>query len=279
MTKNINLSTGAITIILCVLICACNKKNTKKDTRCPILVEMAKSCNNANGPMGMSLYTEYIDSIYKTTLMVDENITTTETINSFYGNEKSNMMAVISSSTGETRNRYQLMVYYHVTFEYVVKSKNTGKVIVHFTITPEEIKDALSSHITKLDEIKMRVKTIERILPRTLESGYTMNDISCTDDVINIEIIVDDSLRSFDEATRFRTCSPSELAITLGSITVGWTFWNISSQVPIGFCFHFIGSKNKDELNISFSKDEVVEYNEIINRIQKQQTEQNNHEQ
>lgn len=30
---------------------------------------------------------------------------------------------------------------------------------------------------------------------------------------------------------------------------------------------------------LSFSKDEVVEYNEIINRIKKQQTKQNNHEQ
>ena len=259
------------------ILFACNNKSTNRDQRCPALVEKAKYYNaqTANGtkegPMGMRMSVEYVDSVYRIIQIVDESIIPTEKIKMFLGNMKQNMIVGISSSSGSERHDYQQMVDYHVTFEHVVKSKNTGSVIVRNTMTPNEIAEALEKQLTPLDELKMNVTTQKGTLPRGMEAGYTMNDISCTDGVVNIEIIVDENMKDFDEATKLKAWSKAEQAVTLADQTTGLTFWSVAAQVPAEFDFHFIGSKRENELHIRFSKDEVVEYNEVMERIKDQQ--------
>ena len=259
------------------ILFACNNKSTNRDQRCPTLVEKAKYYNaqTANGtregPMGMRMSVEYVDSVYRIIQIVDESIIPTEKIKMFLGNMKQNMIVGISSSSGSERHDYQQMVDYHVTFEHVVKSKNTGSVIVRNTMTPDEISEALEKQLTPLDELKMNVTTQKGTLPRGMEAGYTMNDISCTDGVVNIEIIVDENMKNFDEATKLKAWSKAEQAVTLADQTTGLTFWSVAAQVPAVFDFHFVGSKGNNDLHIRFSKDEVVEYNEVMERIKDQQ--------
>ena len=181
------------------------------------------------------------------------------------------MIASLSSSKDKEREHYNLMVDYNVTFEHIVKSKQTGNILVRTIMKPNEIADALKNKLTKSDQLKISANNIKRTLPRIMETGYTMNNISCTDDVVNIEIIIDENLKSFKGATKIRNLPRSEQAVTLGDLTVGLAFWSVAAQVPMGFDFHFIGSKGNNELHIGFSKDEVVDYNEVMNKIKDQQ--------
>ena len=223
------------------------------------------------GPMGMRMSVEYVDSVYRIIQIVDESIIPTEKIKMFLGNMKQNMIVGISSSSGSERRDYQQMVDYHVTFEYVVKSKSTGDVIVRNTMTPDEIAEALEKQLTPFDELKMNVTTQKGTLPRGMEAGYTMNDISCLDGVVNIEIIVDENMKDFDEATKLKAWSKAEQAVTLADQTTGLTFWSVAAQVPAEFDFHFVGSKGNNDLHIRFSKDEVIEFNDVMERIKDQQ--------
>lgn len=275
MKKGIIISSVILTFFS--ILCACSKKSTNKDWRCPVLVEKAKYYNaqTANGtkegPMGMRMSVEYVDSVYRIIQIVDESIIPTEKIKMFYGNMKQNMTAEISSSSGSERHDYQQMVDYRVTFEHVVKSKSTGEVIVRNTMSPDEIAEALGKQLTPFDELEMNVTTQKGTLPRGMEAGYTMNDISCTGGVVNIEIIVDENMKDFDEVKKLKAWSKAELAVTLADQTTGLTFWSVAAQVPAGFDFHFIGSKRKNDLHILFSKDEVVQYNEVMEKIKDKQ--------
>ena len=266
----------SVIITFLSVLCACSNNSTKKDRRCPKLVEKAEYYNaqTANGtkagPKGMRMKVEYIDSVYRIIQIIDESIIPTEKITMFLGNIKQNMIVGISSSSGTERLDYQQMVDYRVTFEHVVKSKSTGNVILRNTITPDEIAKALEKQLTPLDELKMNVTTQKGTLPREMEAGYTMNEISCSDGVVNIEIIVDENMKDFDDATKLKAWSKAEQAVTLADQTTGLTFWSVASQVPVEFDFHFVGSKGINDLHIRFSKDEVVEFNEVMERIKEQ---------
>ena len=188
-----------------------------------------------------------------------------------YGNMKQNAIASISSAKGKERSDYQMMVDYHVSFEHLVKSKNTDEVIVRTIVTPEEIAEALSHELTQMDELRMWAKNAKSSLPREMEAGYIMKDISCSDDIVTIEIEVDEGLKDFDEATIIRQWSKEQQAITLADLTTGLTFHQIASNVPIAIVYHFIGSNGNNELTISFSAEEVVKYNDVMERIKEQQ--------
>ena len=274
MKKGIIVSSVILTFLS--ILCACSNRSANKDRRCPALVEKAEYYNaqiangTKEGPMGMKTSVEYIDSVYRIIQIVDESIIPAEKIKMFLGNMKQNMIVAISSSSGSERRDYQQMVDYRVTFEHVVKSKNTDNVIVHNTMTPDEIAVALERQLTPLDELKMNVTTQKGTLPRGMEAGYTMNDISCPNGVVNIEIIVDEDMKDFDEATKLKTWSKAEQAVTLADQTTGLTFWSVAAQVPAEFDFHFIGSKGKNDLHILFSKNEVIQYNKAMERIKGQ---------
>ena len=267
------------TVILAFLsiLYACSNKSTNKDQRCPALVEKAEffnaKCANGTkeGPMGIRMSVEYVDSVYRIIQIVDENIIPAEKIKMSLGNMKQNMIAGISSSSGSERHGYQQMEDYRVTFEHVFKSKKTGDVIVRNTMTPDEIAEALEKQLTPLDELKMNVTTQKGTLPRGMEAGYTMNDISCSDGIVNIEIIIDENMKDFDDATKLKAWSKAEQAVTLADQTTGLTFWSVAAQVPAEFNFHFVGSKGNNDLHIRFSKDEVVTFNEVMKRIKDQQ--------
>lgn len=267
-------------VVVCtmLLLCSCNSRNsTVVDTRCPELVEKAEYYNakvangSKEGPMGMKMSVEYVDSVYRIIQIVDESLIPIEKVKLFYGNMRPNMVASLSSSSGKERDDYQKMVDYRVTFEHVVKSKSTGDVIIKTTFTPDEIADALSHEMTRLDELKMNVASAKNTLPREMESGYIMKDISCTDEVVNIEIEVDESLKDFDDATKIRQWAKVDQAVTLADLTTGLTFYHVVSNVPIGINYHFVGSNGNNELIISFSADEVVKFNEVMERIKDQQ--------
>lgn len=274
MKKGFIVSSVIITFLS--VLYACNNTSTNRDRRCPALVEKAEYYNGQTahgtkeGPMGMRMSVEYVDSVYRIIQIVDESIIPTEKIKMFLGNMKQNMIVGISSSSGSERRDYQQMVDYRVTFEHIVKSKNTGNVIVRNTMTPDEIAEALERQLTPLDELKMNVTTQKGTLPRVMETGYTMNDISCKDEVVNIEIIVDESMKNFDEATKLKAWSKAEQAVTLADQTTGLTFWSVAAQVPVEFDFHFVGSKGNNDLHLRFSKDEVLEYNRVLEKIKDQ---------
>lgn len=275
MKKGIIVSSIILTFLS--ILCACSNRSANKDRRCPSLVEKAEYYNaqtangTKDGPMGMRMSVEYVDSVYRIIQIVDENIIPADKIKMFYGNMKQDMIAGISSSSDSERHNYQQMVDYRVTLEHVVKSKSTGNIIVRNTMTPYEIAEALEKQLTPLDELKMNITTQKGTLPRGMEAGYTMNDISCKDGVVNIEIIVDESMKDFDEATKLKAWSKAEQAVTLADQTTGLTFWSVAVQVPAEFDFHFIGSNGKKDLHIRFSKDEVVQCNEVMKRIKDQQ--------
>ena len=44
----------------------------------------------------------------------------------------------------------------------------------------------------------------------------------------------------------------------------------IASNVPVGINYHFVGSKSTKELTISFSAEEVVQYNDLMEIIKDQ---------
>ena len=246
------------------------------DTRCPELVEKAEYYNakvangEKEGPMGMKMSVEYVDSVYRIIQIVDESLIPIEKVKLFYGNMRPNMVSSLSSSSGKEREDYQKMVDYRVTFEHVVKSKSTGDVIIKTTFTPDEIAEALSHEMTRLEELKMNVASAKNTLPREMETGYIMKDISCTDNVVNIEIEVDESLKGFDEATKIRQMAKVDQTVTLADLTTGLTFHRVASNVPIGINYHFMGSNGKNELTISFSADEVVKFNEVMEEIKDQ---------
>lgn len=271
----IRLIVSSIILTLMSFLCACSNKNTNKDRRCPALVEKAeyyksKSINGyVEGPNGMMMSVEYIDTVYRIIQVIDEKIIPVEKVNMFLGSMKQNMIATVSSSSGPERNDYQQMVDYRVTFEHVVKNKNTGKIIVRNTMTPDEIAEALEKKLTPQDELQMYVKTQKGTLPRIIEEGYTMKDISISDDVVYIVILINEDKKEFDEATKLKTWPKAEQAVTLADQTTGLTFWSVAAQVPVEFDFHFIGSKDKNDLHLRFSKDEVVQYNEVMERIKR----------
>ncbi len=275
MKTNFKLSSIALTLL--AIISSCNGGKLKySDTRCPALIEKAeyyksKATNGyVEGPNGMMMSVEYIDTVYRIIQVIDEKIIPVEKANMFLGNMKQNMMATVSSSSGSERSDFQEMVDYRVTFEHIVKSKNTGRIIVRNTMTPDEIAEALEKRLTPQDELQMYVKTQKGTLPRIIEEGYTMKDISSSDGVVNIVILISEDKKEFDEATKLKTWPKAEQAITLADLTTGLTFWSIAAQVPAEFDFHFIGSKGKNELHIMFSKNEVVEYNDLMNLIKVQ---------
>ena len=272
MTKSYIFSFFALAIL--AIICSCNGKSSKvTDTRCPELVEKAEYYNSqvSDGPMGMKMSVEYVDSVYRIIQIIDETQIPVEKAKMAYGNMKQNAIASISSAKGKERSDYQMMVDYHVSFEHVVKSKNTDEVIVRTIVTPEEIADALSHELTQMDELRMWAKSTKSSLPREMEAGYMMKDISCSDDVVNIEIEVDESLKDFDEATKIRQWAKVDQAVTLADLTTGLTFHAIASNVPVGINYHFVGSKGSKELTIAFSADEVVQFNEVMEKLKNQQ--------
>lgn len=278
MEQTKNLIIILVSTLMCLLIVSCfgNSQN-HQDNRCPELVEKAEFFNakvangETDGPMGIRMRVEYIDSVYRIIQIVDEDIIPTEKLKLFYGIQKQNMIANLSSSTEQEKKEYKLMVDYRVTFEHVVKSKKTGEVIVRTIMTPDEIKEALSTEMSYLDKIKIHVETAKKTLPRVMEAGYTMNDISFSDGVVNIEIIVDEKMKDFDEATKLKAWSKAEQAVTLADQTTGLTFWSVAAQVPTEFDFHFVGSRGNNNLHIRFTKDEVIEFNEVMERIKDQQ--------
>jgi hypothetical protein len=276
MTKNNKLSLIALATL--TLISSCNGGRAKvTDTRCPELVEKAEYYNAQvangakDGPMGMKMSVEYVDSVYRIIQIVDESLIPIEKVKMFYGNMRPNMVASLSSSNGKEREEYLKMVDYRVTFEHVVKSKSTGDVIIKTTFTPDEIAEALSHEMTRLEELKMNVASAKNTLPREMEAGFIMKDISCTDEVVNIEIEVEERLKDFDEATKIRQWAKVDQAVTLADLTTGLTFHRVASNVPIGINYHFMGSNGGNELTISFSADEVVRFNEVMERIKDQQ--------
>lgn len=276
MTKNNKLSLIALASL--ALISSCNGGRAEvTDTRCPELVEKAEYYNaqvangDKEGPMGIKMRVEYVDSIYRIIQIVDESLIPIEKVKLFYVNMRPNLVASLSSSKGKERDDYQKMVDYRVTFEHLVKSKSTGDVIIKTAFTPDEIADALSHEMTRLEELKMNVASAKNILPRELEAGYIMKDISCTDKTVNIEIEVDESHRDFDEATKIVQLTKVDQAVILADFTTGLTFHRVASNVPIGINYHFMGSNGKNELTISFSADEVVKFNEVMEKIKGQQ--------
>ena len=220
----------------------------------------------------MRMNVEYVDSVYRMIQTVDESVIPSEKLKMFFGYMKSNAIAGISSAKGKERSDYQLMVDNKIWFEHIVKSKNTGKTIVCTTLSPNDIANALEKELSNLDELKMWVDNIsQNTLPREMEPGYIMKSISCTGKEVNIEILIDEKQKDFDEATIIRRWSKEQQAITLADLTTGLTFHQIASNVPIAIVYHFIGSNGKNELTISFSAEEVVRYNEVMERIKEQQ--------
>ncbi|MBO5632543.1 MAG: hypothetical protein J5965_26110 [Aeriscardovia sp.] len=216
---------------------------------------------------GMTVKVEYFGDIYRITQTVDERIIPSEKVIMSYGNEKSNMIASLSSTKDKEREHYNQMVDYRVTFEHIVKSKQTGNVIVRTIMTPDEIEDALKHKITKFDQIKINVNSIKQTLPREMEAGYTIADISFDGEVVTFEIVIDEGMKTFDEATIIRSWSKENQAITLFDLTTGQTFYSIVANVPIGVKYHFTGSKSAKELTIDFNHEEVVKYNNQMIKI------------
>lgn len=262
---------------LLVLLCSCNSKSSKDvDTRCPALVEMAEYYNlrygDKEGPMGMRMTVEYTDSVYRMIDIVDESIIPAEKIKTFYGYMKSNVLANISSAKGKERKEYQLMADYHVWLEHIIKSKETDEILARTTLSPQEVAKALEQIQTPLDELKTWIKNISKnTLPREMEPGYSMTDIMYTDNTVKIEIVIDEDLKDFEEATKIQDWKRVDQAVTLADLTTGLTFHSIASSVPVGINYHFIGSKKINKLTISFSAEEVVQYNEVMEKIKEQQ--------
>ena len=260
-----------------LLLCSCyNKGSNVVDTRCPELVEKAEFYNlqygDKEGPMGMRMTVEYVDSVYRMIQIVDESLIPSEKVKTFFGYMKSNSLANISSAKGKDRHDYQLMVDNSVWFEHLIKSKNTGEILVRTTLSPKDIANALENQMSNLDELKMWVNNIsQNTLPREMEPGYTMTGIVCTDDIVNVEIVIDEDIKDFDEATAIRNWKRAEQAVTLADLTTGLTFHSIASRVPIGIQYHFTGSKGENDLTISFNADEVVQNNEMMEKIKEQQ--------
>ena len=220
----------------------------------------------------MKMTVEYVDSVYRIIQIVDESLIPSEKVKMFFGYMKSNAIMGISSATGKERREYQLMVDNNVWFEHIIKSKNTGEIFVRTTLSPKDIADALEVEKSNLDELKMWVNNIsQNTLPREMEPGYTMKEISCFDKEVYIKIVIDEKLKDFDEATKIRQWTKPEQAVTLADLTTGLTFHKIASNVPIGINYHFVGSEGKNELNIKFSADEVVKFNEVMEKIKEQQ--------
>ena len=272
-----------------IFLSSCNKNLKKggtystnissecRDTRCLELVEKAEYYNAQvtngvkEGPLGMKIKVEYVDSVYRMVQTIDENQTPAERVKSTYGNIKSYVLASISSAKGRERDDYNLMVDYRVSYEHIIKSMNTGDTLVHANITPDEIAKALNRKTTRLDELKLRINTIQDMLPRELELGYTMTGILYRDSSVVIDIVVDEKMKEFDEATMIKQWAKIDQAVTLADLTTGLTFHHVASKVPVGIVYYLKGSKGKNGIVIRFASEEVVRYDRVMKKIISQQ--------
>lgn len=230
--------------------------------RCVELEKEAKVQNEKlESIKGMTANVEYSGNIYRITQTVDENIFPKQKVLMSYSNEKSNMIASLSSSKDKEREHYNQMVDYCVTFEHVVKSKQTGDIIVRTILTPNEMADALKHKLTNFDQLKVSVSSVKQTLPREMEVGYKITDLLLDEKKVTFEILIDEGFKNFDEAIIIRQWPKENQAITLFDLTTGQTFYGIAAKVPVDINYHFIGSGGKNEFTISFSHDEVVKYN------------------
>lgn len=230
--------------------------------RCVELEKEAKVQNEKlESIRGMPANVEYSGNIYRITQTVDENIFPKQKVLMSYSNEKSNMIASLSSSKDKEREHYNQMVDYCVTFEHVVKSKQTGDIIVRTILTPNEMADALKHKLTNFDQLKVSVSSVKQTLPREMEVGYKITDLLLDEKKVTFEILIDEGFKNFDEAIIIRQWPKENQAITLFDLTTGQTFYGIAAKVPVDINYHFIGSGGKNEFTISFSHDEVVKYN------------------
>ena len=134
-------------------------------------------------------------------------------------------------------------------------------------MTPDEISNALKHEQTSLDQLIININTIRQTLPREMETGYTITNISIDDEVVTFEILINEEMKNFDEATVIRQWPKENQAITLFDLTTGQTFYGIAAKVPVDINYHFLGSKGKRELTIGFYHDEVVKYNHLMKKI------------
>lgn len=264
-------------LVLFLYSCGDKTKSERIDKRCPELVlkaekENARTANGTKeGPNGISVRVEYEDTVYRVIQFIDETRIPADRIRMAFENIEQDMIASISSSIGSERREFEQAVKYRVTFEHTVVSKETGRVIVRNIMTPDEMADALKSQLSPSDELGIITATLKSKLPRVIESGYTMTDIKYHDGIVDVKIVVDENLLNFDIATQISNWSKELQALTLADLTVGLTFWSKAAKASAGFFFYYVGSKGENYLPIRFSKDEVIKFNDIMDRIKREQ--------
>ena len=89
-----------LAVAFIAIFCSCSGGNNRTyDARCPELVEKAEYYNSqvSDGPMGMKMSVEYVDSVYRIIQIIDETQIPVEKAKMAYGNMKQNAIASISS--------------------------------------------------------------------------------------------------------------------------------------------------------------------------------------
>ena len=225
---------------------------------CPELVNVAKRIND-NAPMKDTNGYTVISATYKDDLfiyrfIVDDSLELYSKIAKHLPEFKENLIIGIQLSTGEERDRYYDFAEYGVTIKSIFECK-VSKETYSFSVSPEEISDALNTDITPYDRIKHLTKTQQKGLPSAIMEGVIVQEITIEEDHIYMKIGIDESDIDFEMLTNNKN--------EFGEDWIGWFseqnkfYLSLVADADMGVYFYFYGMVTHYNMTIELSPKEV----------------------
>lgn len=250
-----------IMFLICGCLFSCNNNNIRVGSKvgvCEELVKVAKRIND-NAPLKWTngytvINATYKDDLFTYQFVVNDSLELYSRIAKHIPELKENLIVGIQSSTGEERDRYIDFAEYGVTIKSVFECK-VSKETYSFTVSPEEICEALNSEITPHDRIKQFTNAQQKGLPTAIMEGFIVQEITIKEDQIYMKIGVDESDIDFE----FLRSNKNEF----GKEWIDWfsknskSYLSLVADADMGICFYFYGMVTYYNMTLKLSPKEV----------------------